>query len=101
MTHQLDVRAEQRRMQPEQRTRPLTERSGGCLGVVVQHRVRPLRFLAPESALPEFEKRLAPVARGNRRHYAGSVNLGSAGSTTSRSRSQPSFSSFSVWIATA
>ena len=33
--------------------------------------------------------------------HAGSVKLGSVGSATSSSRSQPSFSSFSVWIATA
>ena len=33
--------------------------------------------------------------------HAGSVNVGSVGSVTSRSRSQPSFSSLMCWIATA
>ncbi len=60
--------------------------------------------VARRPALPQREHvggRRAGASAALRRQLAGSVKLGSDGSTTSTSRSQPSFSSLMCWIATA
>ena len=50
---------------------------------------------------PESRLAIVGAVRHPRSSHAGSVKVGSVGSVTSRSRSQPSFSSLRVWIATA
>ena len=68
---------------PGQRVRQQLKRSAGDV--------------TPLAVLPDLKKSLG----GEHDQTAGSVKVGSLGSRTSTSRSQPSFSSLSVWMATA
>ena len=63
-----------------------------------QHEQRAVDGVASEAVLPD---RKHVDGRETLGHHAGSVKLGSLGSGTSRSRSQPSFSSLMCWIAIA
>ena len=76
----------------------------------LSHDGAPVARPGPPEAMPESHDglgghggspRIWRAARLGRAPYSGSVKLGSAGSVTARSRSQPSFSNFSVWMATA
>ena len=63
-----------------------------------QQQQRAVQRLALPPLLPDVKQGELLQSHGDQ---AGSVKLGSAGSVTARSRSQPSFSSLMCWMATA